>query len=402
MSNTQSSPWNTSQRSDYWCLTGAIAMVGLALGSLLPLTSILLAHTGSSGSTIGMVIAIHALGLVCAILLGERSCRRYGARRTIEFFGVGAAVIACFMQGLTEPFIVAVLLFILGLFLGVVLNTVETWVNVAVPEGQRGRWLAIHCTIFTLFQLCGPILIQQLPAGHEYQLCGILMLMTWPIYRRLSPQKLNDEEDANGDSVSWYAYLFTAPVVVVSTALFALFDTMVLGLLPLYALAQGMDTSTALLSASVVLAGDTALEIIIGVLADRFGRVRVHTACATILLCSAVLLPTFIGTLFWWPALFVMGGAAGGIYVLSMMACGQKFKGNQLLRMTALLGSVWGVASIIGPLTTGAIMVKNMRWSVPVVVFSMAVLLLFALFLEQKKSQNSQEKLQKLKECSNA
>jgi len=155
MENQPDPLWNATQRSDYWCLTGAIAMVGLALGTLLPLTSLQLDRSGYSSSIIGAVIACQALGLVCAILLGEGSCRRYGARRTIEFFGVGAAVISFFIQGLTDPYALAAVLFVLGLFLGVVLNTVETWVNLAVPEAQRGRWLAIHCTIFTLFQLCG-------------------------------------------------------------------------------------------------------------------------------------------------------------------------------------------------------------------------------------------------------
>jgi MFS family permease len=84
-----------------------------------------------------------------------------------------------------------------------------------------------------------------------------------------------------------------------------------------------------------------------------------------------------------------MGGAAGGIYVLSMMACGQRFKGNELLRMTALLGSVWGVASIIGPLVTGSLMEQTVRWSVPVVVFSMAAFLFAALMYEKRRNRDS-------------
>jgi len=236
-----------------------------------------------------------------------------------------------------------------------------------------------------------PILIQQLPAQHEYQFCAVLMLAAWPVYYRLSRQQLNEDEIDGDHQIGWFNYLLSAPVVVVSTALFALFDTLVLGLLPLYALAQGMDTGKALISASVVLAGDTALEIFIGVLADRFGRVRIHITCAIVLMCSALLLPYLIASPFWWPALFIMGGSAGGIYVLSMMACGQKFKGMQLLRMTALLGSVWGFASIVGPLTTGALMANYLRWSVPLVVFSMATLLLVVLLLEIKQAQFASE-----------
>lgn len=378
--------WNARDLSDYWSLTGAIAMVGLALGTLLPLTSLQLDRQGFTGGTIGAVIALHALGLVLAILVGERCCARYGSRRAVEFFGVASAAVGFLMQGLTDPLSLAASLFVLGVFLGVVLNTVETWVNAVIPDAQRGRWLAVHCTVFTLFQFCGPVLLQQLPPQHAFHVCALLMLLAWPLYRRLSTRTLSEETDLQNDATPWFIHLQGAPVVVLSTALFALFDTLVLALLPVYALAQGMGTGSALASASVVLAGDTSLEIVIGVLADRFGRVRVHAACAMVLMCSALLLPFTIGSVSWWPLLFLMGGSAGGIYVLSMMACGQKFKDAQLLRMTALLGSVWGVASIMGPLITGAFMARSITWSIPVVVFSMAALLLAALAYEKRRN----------------
>src|SRR5450830_1030335 len=77
------------------------------------------------------------------------------------------------------------------------------------------------------------------------------------------------------------------------------------------------------------------------------------------------------------------GGAAGGIYVLAMMACGQRFRGKHLLRMTALMGSVWGVASIAGPLVTGSLMSQNSKWSIPAVVFFMAACLAASLAYEK-------------------
>ena len=87
--------------------------------------------------------------------------------------------------------------------------------------------------------------------------------------------------------------------------------------------------------------------------------------------------------------LFLMGGAAGGIYVLSMMACGQRFTGRHLLRMTALLGSVWGLASIVGPLVTGSLMAQSNKWSIPAVVFAMASGLLASLAYERHLNNKS-------------
>ena len=383
--------WRRRDRKDFWCLTGAISMVGLALGTLLPLTALALDRQGFSGATIGLIIAVHALGLVAAIGICEPAVHRYGARKTIEYAGLGAAATALFMQQLSNVWSLSVALFILGVLLGVVLNMVETWVNLAIPDAQRGRWLAVHCTLFTLFQLCGPLVLQCVSPARAFAVCAALMLLAWPVFRGLSQRNLSDEAPHSDRKHDWPRDLRTAPVIVISTALFALFDTLVLSLLPVYALAQGMDTPNALASASVVLAGDTALEIVVGAMADRWGRVRVHTACAAVLVGSALLLPFTIATLFWWADLFVMGGAAGGIYVLSMMACGQRFSGSHLLRMTALLGSVWGVASIAGPLVTGALMAHASRWSLPSVIGAVAATLLWALAYEQRQHPYSLE-----------
>jgi len=371
-------------RQDFWCLTGAIAMVGLALGTLLPLTALQLNAAGLGSATIGLIVSVHAFGLVLAIFICEHSTRVLGARKTIECSGVAAAAIAVLMQGLQGPLALAVALFFLGVLLGVVFNMVESWVNEVVPEAQRGFWLAVHCTLFTLFQLSGPLIVQFAPTQYAFVVSAGLMLLAWPIYRMLSTRQLGIELDAVQESrVPWGQYLLSAPVVAVGTALFALFDTIVLSLLPIYGLAQGMDTASALVSASVVLAGDTSLEVVVGALADRMGRARVHALCAIGLMGASALLPFSIGTVFWWPLLFAMGGAAGGIYVLAMMACGQRFRGKHLLRMTALMGSVWGVASIAGPLVTGSLMSQNSKWSIPAVVFFMAACLAASLAYEK-------------------
>ncbi|MEX8493920.1 MAG: hypothetical protein AB3X43_07980, partial [Sphaerotilus sp.] len=54
---------------DFWGLTGAIAMVGLALGTVLPLSALRLAHAGHTTTTIGWLLAWHALGQVAALPL---------------------------------------------------------------------------------------------------------------------------------------------------------------------------------------------------------------------------------------------------------------------------------------------------------------------------------------------
>ncbi len=371
-------------RRDYWGLSGAIALVGLALGTVLPLSALRLEQAGHSSAVIGSLMALHALGLVLAMPLTALAVRHLGARRTLTVASLGATIVCLAMQDAQAMVALAAALLLLGILLGLAFNLVETWVNDILPDATRGRWLAIHCTIFTLFQLSGPLLLQVLPTGHEYHLSGLLLLMVLPACQVLSHKVLDDEADG-GPTHAWWQLLLGAPAVVWGTVLFAMFDALVLGVLPLYARLQGVSHSDALLSASVVLAGDTALEWVIGTLADRFGRLPMQVLCALVLLIGAPLLPLAMGHGAWWVLLFVIGGAAGGIYVLSLMASGQRFTGRGLLQMTSLLGASWGAASCAGPLLTGVLMQVNLTWALPGVIAASAATLLLALAWEETR-----------------
>jgi MFS family permease len=252
-------------------------------------------------------------------------------------------------------------------------------VNDILPDESRGHWVAIHCTVFTLFQLLGPLVLPALPTQRPgllaFELCGLLLLVSLPAYRLLSAHHFK-ADDVHNPAPAWWRLLAQAPAVVWGTALFALFDALVLGLLPVHARAHGLSDAEALRSAAVVLAGDTALEWVIGRLADKHGHQRLQWACGMVLLLGAALLPMSAGHWWWWPLLFAIGGAAGGVYVLSLVACGHRFAGQRLLQMTALLGATWGAASCAGPLFTGALMDLSTRWALPgVLVFSTVVLM---------------------------
>jgi MFS family permease len=378
--------WTPQTRRDFWGLSGAITLVGLALGTVLPLSALRLEQAGHQSGLIGSLMALHALGLVLAMPITAIAVVRLGARRALTWASLGAALVCMAMQDAETVTALATALLMLGILLGLAFNLVETWVNDILPEATRGRWLAIHCTIFTLFQLSGPLLLQLLPVGHEYQLSGLLLLMTLPACRMLSNRDLDEETDSEATR-AWWQILLSAPAVVWGTVLFALFDALVLGILPLYARLEGLSNSDALLSASVVLAGDTALEWVIGTLADRYGRLPLQVLCGLGLLIGAPLLPLAIGHGAWWALLFVIGGAAGGIYVLSLMASGQRFSGRGLLQMTSLLGASWGAASCAGPLLTGVLMQVNLTWALPGVITTSTAILLLALAWEETRGR---------------
>jgi hypothetical protein len=96
------------------------------------------------------------------------------------------------------------------------------------------------------------------------------------------------------------------------------------------------------------------LQIVAGVFADRLGRARVQSTCAGMLCVMLPALPLVLRVRYLWvPYLFVLGGVAGAIYTLSLVASGEKFQGAALVRTSGLIALTWNVAATAAPLATG-------------------------------------------------
>jgi MFS family permease len=108
---------------------------------------------------------------------------------------------------------------------------------------------------------------------------------------------------------------------------------------------------------TVLFLGDACLQVPIGWAADRFGRTRVHAACGVVAVLVTLALPSgLVSTPAMWPALFLIGGAAGGLYTLAIVRIGDRFRGGALITANAFVGILWGIGGLLGPLLGGASM----------------------------------------------
>ncbi len=109
------------------------------------------------------------------------------------------------------------------------------------------------------------------------------------------------------------------PALVIGTGFFALFDTIALSLLPLFAMSHGITSEVAVLFASALLLGDTTMQFPIGWLADRLGRERVHIGCGVVVVALLPFLPWAVGVAVAMLAVAVCArrGSGGDLYVVA-------------------------------------------------------------------------------------
>ena len=380
----KSMPWR-----DFFALVVSIGVVGLGLGATMPLTALTLDQRGVGTDVIGMITAVSALGILAASPFVSRWVGRFGARATMVG-AVWAASLATIAMQCTDSLLAwSVLRFVFGGAMGVLFTIGEAWVNRLAPANARGKVVAMYTTSFTFFQLIGPALVAAFndKISWSFAACGLLFLLALPGLMLISnsgPEQ--DAEEANEPGVKWTLILPRMPMIVLGAAFFALFDTLALSLLPLYAMRHGMSTELALLSATVVLVGDTGLQFALGWMADRYGRAKVHTGCGVAVCLLLPLLPFAVGTPWlWWTVLLLLGAAAGGIYMLALVACGERFTGLPLTSASAIVNATWGAASGGGPLLTGVLMQSAGVNALPAVMWVCAAVFVGSAVWEKKK-----------------
>jgi hypothetical protein len=88
--------------------------------------------------------------------------------------------------------------------------------------------------------------------------------------------------------------------------------------------------------------------------------------CALITALTLLLLPVFISSSLRWPLLVIMGTAGYGVYTVSLVALGSRFKGIELINGSASFGIIWGVGALLGSVSGGLSMLASVSHGLPI------------------------------------
>jgi MFS family permease len=335
---------------------GSISVVGLATGVTLPLVSVRLSQAGATPAVIATLAALPALGTLAISLGLSALTRALGFKAML----LTALVLSCLsVLTLAMPYQLlpwALSRVAMGVATGILFALGETRILEVARAEVRGRWTGAYATSLTACQLAGPALLGLLgPQSRSPVLIAAAMHVV--AFVLLASDRWQAPRQASEQALSWRERLRGSLPLAVAVLFFAMFDSTVLSLLPLYGLGLGLPARAAVLMVSVVLVGDTFLQVPLGWAADRFGRTRVHAACGVLTCCAALCVPLlYSGTAATWVILFVMGGAAGSLYTLAIVRIGDRFSGEQLIAANAFVGFLWGIGALAGPLIGSASM----------------------------------------------
>ena len=223
-----------------------------------------------------------------------------------------------------------------------------------VVEQGRGRLVALDGCTYALSQLSGPLLLGLVGSEDDYGFwIGVSFLVVAPLLL-IGRDGAPTTEACSVTFKDLLGFCKGLHAIAWAVALFAAFEAMILTLLPIYCLRQGFTTDIALAMVSTVVVGDALLQLPIGALADRLSRRSLFTGCAVALLLSSLAVPLLLNTLLIWPLWIIFGASAGGLFTLSLILIGERYRDDALVRANAHVAQLWGIGCLIGPLVAGA------------------------------------------------
>jgi MFS family permease len=379
---------------DFVAVTSSVAVLGVGVGSTLPLTALLLTARGLGPEVVGWMTAAVAVGGVVGTFSAPPATLRFGRRRVMLVGVMTAALAVISLQFVASLWMWAALRALFGIAMAPLFVIGEAWINSLPGDAARGRVVAIYTTSFTLCQVIGPVLtdaLTQVP-HRAFLICGGVFLLGIPGIA-LARDKATEPGPGSGpaaqekdSAASWWAIARMAPTIIAGAGLFAAFDNIILSFLPLFALDHGLSQSRALGAVVVVFAGDAALQFLAGWLADRIGHERVHRSAGIALCVLLPLLPLAVRMAGLWEVyLFVLGGIAGSIYTLSMVSSGERFSGGALLRASGLIALTWSIASGVGPAATGMVVQHMGDNAMPAVLWILAIGFVLSTRLDRRR-----------------
>ncbi|KUM26204.1 hypothetical protein AU467_22815 [Mesorhizobium loti] len=350
---------DTDERMQWAAITGVIATVSvfaIAQGLSYPLLSFILQRQGVSPAVIGLSAAMTPVGFILSSPLIPGLARRFGAGRTALSCAVLSALVLALIGWTQDVYLWFPLRFLIGMVTNPLYVLSEIWVIALAPPSRRGRVMGIYSTIISAGFAAGPLCLLAVGTeGWPPFLVGIFAFFFCGACLAVVVKRLPTVVEA-GENVSVLGFMPLAWLLLSAVVVAAGFEQGILALLPVYGTHYGIPEARMSALLSMMIAGNIAMQVPLGLLAERLTARLVRFGCVAVTILGCVLLPVLIETPLIWPSVFIWGAVSYGIYTMSIIELGERFAGSALVAGNAAFSLMWGVGGILVPPLTGSVM----------------------------------------------
>ncbi|HUN49659.1 MAG TPA: MFS transporter, partial [Candidatus Sulfotelmatobacter sp.] len=232
----------------------------------------------------------------------------------------------------------------------------EAWIGAMAGDASRGRVLGLYAAMLSAGFGAGALL---LPLTGTRGWTPFLVNAAISLLAMLPLLRIGDRAPRFGTAAGFglIGFVRRAPLMAFSVALFGLYESIAMSLMPVWGVRVGLAPALAAATLSAIYFGSIAWQVPIGWLSDHVSRAAVLRLCAAVAVAGAVALP-FLGSAPWplMAMLFVWGGITTALYPVVLSMLGDRFSGTELVAGNAAVIMLYGIGSLVGPALAGAAM----------------------------------------------
>jgi predicted MFS family arabinose efflux permease len=310
---------------------------------------------GSSTLIIGVLTSIWALPFLIAAPIYTRIVGRVSAKPAL-LVGMSVYVLCEWLFPLV-PYDSAwiILQIVSGATLGHFSLITESWLNLFSTERSRARVTSLYGILPAIGYALGAGIYALVGyRGFAPYLAASIAMAVGIVPILLIPKDAADIV-LGGEERLRHAF-GRAPLLLTVALLAGVLEMVPFSLMQVYAIDNKWTARAAAFALPVFYWGQVLLTYPIGWIADRRPRrtVLLSTSAAT-LLCMASMVVLARSPAFW-VVVFLSGGIATATYTLGLAILGQRFDAGTLVSANAAFIACYGVGTILGPPTIGALM----------------------------------------------
>lgn len=346
-----------SEETPWAAIAGVIATVSvfaIAQGLSYPLLSFILQRQGVSPGMIGLSAAMTPIGFILSSPLIPAVSQRFGAGRTALTCAALSALLLALIGWTQDVYAWFLLRFLIGVTTNPLYVISEVWMIALAPPSRRGRIMGIYTTVISAGFAAGPVCLLFVGTeGWPPFLVGIMAFCICGLCLALVLHRLPDMNGEGSHQISVFGFIPLAWLLLFAVVVAAGFEQGILALLPVYGTSHGIAEAAMSALLAVMIAGNIALQVPLGLLAERWSARLVRLGCVTATVLGCAALPFLIGTPLVWPFVFVWGALSYGIYTMTIIELGERFTGRMLVAGNAAFAMMWGVGGIAVPPVAG-------------------------------------------------
>ena len=345
-----------NQYRTYLVLFLCALIIGIKLGTLIPLLSLILESRGYSNTEIGLNVVAQPLAVILFVRITPIIIHKIGLARSIviaQIFTILLYFTFPIFESLTAWFIIR---FLIGFAGALAWNAFDTWMLSMADDSNRGKIVTIYNTVFVIGFAIGPMVIS-LTGIEGWLPFVVIAALSFLAIIPLITIKIDDPKLPEKKSLPVFAAIIAAPTIFGAAILCGLDDVMFVSFFPIFMIKSNFSQDLALQFVTITLVGGVICQPIVGVLLDKVNKRLLMNIAVLITFICPIIFAVFINNFYIMAiSCFMWGGAASGIFAISLTMLGERYSASQVAGATAILVMVFEVGSLTGPLIGGRVM----------------------------------------------